>query len=96
MKAGEVGSDTFMKEQADYVANGIKALQEKGKEITPKIQYKLKYGFQRMAEHLPDVKKFAKNTKIKSVALFALAGTAIGVGIAAITNKIKSSKQENV
>ena len=94
MKAGEVGSDTFMKEQADYVANGIKALQEKGKEITPKIQYKLKYGFQRMAEHLPDIKKFAKNTKIKSVALLAVAGAAIGAGIATIANKIKGSKAD--
>lgn len=94
MNVGEVGSDAFIKEQTDYVTNGIKALQDKGKEITPKVQYKLKYGFQRMVEHFPNVKKLVKNTKIKSIALMALAGTAIGAGIAFVVNKIKALKAQ--
>ena len=95
MKAGEVGSDTFVKEQADYVSNGIKALQEKGKEITPKIVYKLNYGFERMVKHLPDVQKLARNTKIKWVAGLAAAGAAIGTLGAVIVNKIKGDKSQN-
>ena len=94
INAGAVGSDTFVKEQARYVEDGIKALQEKGKEITPKLTYKLKDGFRRMAEHLPDVKKLARNTRIKWVAGLAAAGTAVGLGIAAIVNKVKADKSQ--
>ena len=91
MNVGVVGSDEFIKEQADYVADGIKKLQEMGKEVTPKLQYKLKDGFRRMAEHLPDVKKFAKNTKIKWVAALAAAGAVVGGLIGSLTKKSEAN-----
>ena len=101
MNAGAVGSDTFIKEQAKYVSNKMseagnvaKILKEKSKNIAPQMEYKFKDGFRRMVEHLPDVKKLAKTTKIKSIAILAAAGTAIGTGIALAVNKIKAAKAQ--
>ena len=47
-----------------------------------------------MAEHFPEIEKMTSKTKLKWAAGIAVAGAAIGAGIAAVANKVKADKAE--
>ena len=94
VKGLTIGSDEFIKAQSEYVENGISQLVAKGKEAGKKAAYKLADGFKRMAEHFPEIEKMTSKTKLKWAAGLAVAGAAIGAGIAAVANKVKADKAE--
>jgi len=91
---GKPDLDTYVKSRVNANEADIMKSFTSGKKITDafkRVAAKAKEDFEPALEKAI---KNAKTTKVKSIALMALAGTAIGAGIAFVVDKIKAAKAQ--
>ena len=94
-KTGKVGSDEFVKNQAQYIKTRLAANEGK---ISETIRAsKMAEAFQKIGkkagEDFVTIAKKAANTKTKWIAGLAVAGAAVGAAVKAIANKNKTNEK---